>query len=427
MNTTSDIYLWTGEQKIHLAGSGLKEDTLRILTSTPKTEIQFVLRLPTLCITYADLQFQNAVGGLQANYPASQAYGQAYFNPPVELNGEEEIEKFTYIRNASKVVIGPKETVIEFPSWKELVIPRLRLDLKDPAEAVLGASQAAVSIDQPLVVLVRQYADGRHVGGATLEVRHPKYEPPALEKRPYRLWVRLLDADWNKGLPEAQVETWHWDDSGPGTFNLDGQYMTDAWGEVSAGERPSGELEAVCARLPSWRVTPRVFRPLAGQPVRISLRAWQMKPAERRFTWEADLDLEALGERCGAHGGDILALNKLAGPGDLLPGLRLSLPCFEAGMKIEPGDSPGQVAERFGIKDLKALAKANGLGGLAEYDGSLDLKLPGWHFFHAAPGDTLEVFDKLFNLPPGSCVATGRVFRPRPGLLIAGEVVGVPV
>jgi hypothetical protein len=426
MSGTSDIYLWTGQQTIRLAGSGLKEDTLRVATTTPKTEIQFVLRLPTLCITYADLRFQNAIGGQQANYPASSVYGPAYFDPPVELNGEEEIERFTYIRNATRVVIGPKETVVEFPSWKELVIPRLRLDLKDPAEAVLGASQAAVRIDQPLVVLVRQYADGRHVGGATLEVRPPNYQPGA-EKQVYQLWVRVLDANWNKGLPEVQVETWHWDDTGPGKFNLDGQYMTDAWGEVAAGERPSGELEAVSARLPGWRVTPRAFRPLAGQPVRISLRAWKMKPAERRFTWEQGLDLEQMGERCGMHGQDILDLNKLAGPGDLQPGMRISLPCFEAALRIEPGDSPGQIAERFRFADPDTLAKANGLGGMAEYDGSLELQLPGWHFFHAAPGDTLETFDKVFNLPASSCVAVGWAFRPQPGVLVAGEVVGVPV
>jgi hypothetical protein len=415
---------------IRLVASGLKEDTLRIRSRGPKAELQFTLTLPTLCITYADMRFQNAVGGVQANFPGSRAYAPVYFDPPVTLNGEEEIEKFTYIRGASRVVIGPKETRIEFPSWKELVIPRLRLDAKEPAQAVLSGTNVPVDIDQPLTVLVRQYADGRHVGGATLEARHPKYQPPE-EKPFYNLWVRVIDGRLLKPLEKARIGVWHWSAAdtgpfGPGIFLKDDERWGGPDGGATFMNRPAGEWEAVVAQRAGWRVTPRVYRPLAGQPVQLTLRAWEMQPAERLFTWPKVLDLGEMGERCGGGGQAILALNGLPGAEALKPGVAVRVPCFAGALCPEGRESLQDIVERFRFKDQKALAKANGLGKLAQYDGSVDLQLPGWHFFYARPQDTLEAFDRLFDLSPGSCVPVGRVFRPYPGMLYDGEVVGVP-
>ena len=130
---------------------------------------------------------------------------------------------------------------------------------------------------------------------------------------------------------------------------------------------------------------------------------------------------------CGHHPQEILQINGLPAEPALEPGMRISLPCYSGALRPDPWDTPQEIAERFRFEDLGALAKANGLEDLAAYDGSLDLQLPGWHFFHARAGDTLEILDRQFSLEPGSCVAVGRVFRPHTGLLYSGEIVGVPI
>ena len=431
MASTSDLYIWTGKQSFRLNASGLKEDTLRIVPNLRKAEAMFALVLPTLCITYADIKFQNAVGGLQANYPASRAYGPVYFDPPVEIHGEQEIERLTYIRGAERVVIGPEETLVEFPSWKDLVIPRLRLDRKEPAEAVLSAANVPVRIDEPLSLLVMQFADGRHIGGVNIQARHPKYRPPEI-KQQYDLWVRILDSGKMEPLAERRVDIWHWDPrmagpAGPGSFRLDDQRWTGGDGGIHAPGRPSGELEAVMAHMPGWRVTPRCYRPLAGQPVQLHLRAWPMQPSLIRYVWQKGDALADVAALCGHEPEELLQLNRLRDASALQPGMRISLPCYAGALRPDPWDTLQAIAERFRFDDRKALAGANGLRDLAAYDGTLDLQLPGWHFFHARPFDTLGSLDQLFNLPPGACVAVGRAFRPHPGLLYAGEVVGVPV
>jgi hypothetical protein len=430
MTSTSDIYNWTGKQSFQLNASGLKEDTLRIVPKHGKLETVFKLVLPTLCITYADMKFQNAVGGLQANYPASRSYGPAYFDPPVEIKGEQEIERLTYIRGAQRVVIGPKETLIEFPSWKELVVPRLRLSQKDPAIATLHTVNAPVHINEPLSVLVMQFADGRHIGGVNIQARHPKYSPPTI-KQQYDLWVRVLDAMNLKPLAEKRVDIWHWEpmskgSAGTGTFKLSNQKWTGKDGGIHDPARPSGELEAVTVNLPGWRVTPRCYRPLAGQPVQITLRAWPMQPDVTRYVWQKGDTVESMAALCGHIPEDIIQLNQLGDASALQPGMRISLPCYHGALRPDPWDTPEKVAKRFHL-DSKTLAKYNGLSDLADYDGSLDLQLPGWHFFHARPTDTLQKLNKAFKLPSGTCVPAGRVYRPHPDLLYAGEVVGVQV
>lgn len=336
----SPTYFWTGTESFRLNASGLKEDTLRIAARDHKTEAIFTLVLPTLCITYADMKFQNAVGGMQSNYPASRAYGPAFFNPPVEITGEKEIERLTYIRGATRVVIGPDETTVEFPSWKELVIPRLRLDQKEPAEATLSGKNVPVQIDHPLPVLIRQFAEGRHVGGVQLQLRHPEYKPPEVEQK-YNLWIRVLDARQFKPLVETRVDVWHWDPQkegpvGLGAFVLDDQKWTDGHGSIQALGRRAGELEAVTAHLPCWRVTPRCFRPLAGQPVRITLRAWPMQPSKLDYVWQDQDTLEGLAALCGCDPHDLLKLNGLPDPSALKPGLPISLPCYAAALRPDP-------------------------------------------------------------------------------------------
>jgi hypothetical protein len=425
MNPTSQIYSWTGEETFRVSGSGLHEDTLLIRSKDPKLETLFSLVLPTLCITYADMKFQNAIGGQQVNYPASQAYGPAYFNPPVLIDGEAEIERLTYIRGAEHVEIGPQFTRVQFRAWKELVIPRLRLDEKPPAEAVLSARNVPVRIDEPLTVLVMQLANGRHVGGVKLEVRHPDYKP--VDEEPlYDLWVRVLDAAKLQPMMEIPVNIWHWDPTGAGAFHLDVTRYTGGDGSIYAHGRPAGELEAVSAFRRGWRVTPRCYRPLPGQPVQITLRAWSMQASEMSYLYRKDSPLEDLAVLCGMKPPDLLRLSRLRNLRSLRPGMRLRLPCYSAELYLDPGDTPQSVAECFHFADPGVLAHANGLKDLSDYDGSRPLQLPGWHFFHTGPFHRLEEFDRCFDLAPGSCVAVGQAFRPHPTGLYDGEVVGVP-
>ncbi len=430
MPDTPEVYYWTGSQTVRMNASGLKEDTLRVSTETLNQKVHFTLVLPTLCITYADMKFQNAVGGLQASYPASTRYGPDYFDPPVEINGEAEIERLTYIRGASRVVIGPNETRIEFPSWKELVIPRMRLDTEKVAEATLSAANVPVQIDEPFVVLLRQYADGRHVGGGSMEVRHPDYRPPQI-KPLYNAWVRLLDGLDLKPLVKQPVGIWRWypHEHGPfgsGVFRLNEKHWTASNGGVEFLNRPAEVWEAVVPEMPGWRAAPRAYLPLAGQPLQMTQRAWKMQPARRPFTWQDSLNLDEMGERCGTDGQAILALNRLHSPGDLRGGMNIILPCFAAALRPGARETIQALAKRFRIEE-KELTEANHLHKLSDYNGSFDLLLPGWNFFHAHPSDTLPAFDKMFSLPPGSCIPVERVFRPHPGLLYAWEVVGVPI
>ncbi|HEY6510467.1 MAG TPA: hypothetical protein VI032_00725, partial [Burkholderiaceae bacterium] len=131
--------IWGGDYPFRVNGAAVHEDTLRV--SSPyrvnKEGPPLSLLLPTLCISYADAKFQNQIGGVQAGYPASRTYGPTFFDPPVVINGEAEVERLTYIRGAHRVTLGAKETRVEFRCDKLLVIPRLRLSKKDPATCVL--------------------------------------------------------------------------------------------------------------------------------------------------------------------------------------------------------------------------------------------------------------------------------------------------
>lgn len=421
---------WKGSQAFRLTASGLHEDTLRIVPNYREKETLLELRLPTLCITFADMKFQNAVGGQQDNYPASRAYGNAYFDPPVEITGAADIERLTYIRGAQKVTIGPKETVIEFGSWRELVVPRLRLDLKEPAEANLAVPQVTLRKELPLGIDVMQYADGRHVGGVRLEKRHPDYKWLP-RKELYDLWIRVIDGHTLQPLPECRVDVWHWDRRlptpyGRGGFRLSTSVWTEGSGGVELPGRPSGQLEAYTVRRPGYRVVPRCLRPLAGQKVRLHMRAWRLERASIRYTWSRRDTLERIAALTGHDENRILSLNRLKTASDLSPGLVLNLPCWAGTYQLESWDDPDWVGAAFGYENADGLANRSGLRDLSRYHPDAGLKLPDWHFFYAREGDTLDTIDKFFGLPEGSAVTVGRVYRPDRRLLFAGETVAVP-
>jgi hypothetical protein len=411
---------WGGSHGFRLNGCAVHEDTLRIKSNYRKSEAMLRLVLPTLCITYADSKFQNAIGGEQKNYPDSDVYGPAYFAPPVSISGEKEIERLTYIRGAHRVEIGPRETVIEFPSWKELVIPRLRLSREKPVEGTLHVPNTVIAVTDPLKVDIRQFADGRHVGGVCLEKRHPEWRPPKVDQT-YEAWVHVLDGITSRPLPKVEVDVWHWDPKQEG-FRPGKRAFTDQFGNIRLPERPSGELEAFVVRLPGHRAVVRCLRPLAGQKVRLHMRVWPLTRTLIPYVWRKGDTLDRMVQFCGHAANTILEVNRLRKT-DLKPKLRVILPCYAATYRLESWDDLDWVGKAFGYRDAQGLARVNGVEFLT---GAEEIKLPDWYYLYAGENVTLDDIDDLFGLPKGSSVTVGRVFHPEPRLPFVGETVAVP-
>jgi len=413
---------WSGDYRFNLNAVAVREDTLRVKSLYRKgSEGVFRLFLPTLCITYADMKFQNQIGGEQAGYPDSKVYGPAYFDPPVVITGEKEVERLTYIRGATRVEIGPHDTVIEFFLYKELVIPRLRLSKKEPATLKLAVPPTQISVSEPLRIDIRQFADGRHVGGVRMEKRHPEWKPVP-PREVYTLSVQVVDGKTNRPIPKAEVDVWHWLDK-TGGFRLETQLFTDRHGCTRRLERPSGDLEAYVARVPAHRVTARCLRPLAGQKVRLLFRAWPLVKSLRPYLWRKDDTLEAIARFCGHSDAALLAANHVRKAVEFRPGMRVILPCWTATYRLESWDTLDGVAAAFGYKNAKGLAKAL---GVKEFRNVEEVLLPDWHFFYAGEKDTLAAIDRMFRLPRGSSRTVGRVYNPDPNKPYAGETIAVP-
>jgi hypothetical protein len=427
MSANHGVFVWSGRHQFSITGTGRHEDTLRIESEHQKGEQPLTLVLPTLCITYADLKFANAIGGVQENYPASAAYGPAFFDPPVEILGEKAVERLTWIRGAHRVVIGRDETVVEWFPWRELVIPRLRVDEEKGAQAALAIDGAAIDAERPLVVKVKQLADGRQTGGIRVEKRHPEWRPPEA-KQEYDLWVRVLEGQTNRPLPEAKVQTFRWDrSSGSGAFAPDDHAYTSGQGVAVFPGRPTGEREVVALSRPGWRATPRAFLALPGQQARFHLIAWQLKEERLPYTWRKGDDLGRLAQLCGHDPAEILKANRLASTRELRPGMEIKLPCYAAAYRLESGVRFETVAERFGFDGLEELARVNGLRDPSALRRGMEIKLPGWAFVYAQRGDTLESVEETLNLRPGSARTVGQVFRPEREYLHEDEVAAVPM
>ncbi len=293
MTSASKDFIWEGRQEFQLVGTDRFEDTLRIEADYgSQKESPLKLTLPTLCITYADLKFANSIGGEQEKFPASAAYGPSFFNPPVEILGLQEVEKYTWIRGAHRVVIGPQETEIEWYMWRTLVIPRLRLDKEKPITARLTGKGIPMAVEQELVIRVLQYADGRHIGGIRLEARHPDWQP-ADKPKEHDLWVRVINGETREAMPEVGLNLFRWEQKLATTYGQGGMALVETPytnGQVTFHDpqRPSGELEAVTLRRPGWRAVARCYRPLPGEQVRLHLVAWQLQKASRPYIWRRE-------------------------------------------------------------------------------------------------------------------------------------------
>lgn len=412
---------WSGDYRFNLNAVAIREDTLRIKSLYRKDEGLFRLFLPTLCITYADMKFQDKIGGEQAGYPDSQAYGRAHFDPPVVITGEKEVEQLTYIRGASRVEIGPRDTVIEFFLYKELIIPRLRLSKKEPVMVSLAVPPTQIQVSKPLRIDIRQFADGRHVGGVRMEKRHPDWKP-AQPREIYTLSAQVVDGMTNRPLPKIEVDVWHWYEEAGG-FRQEARLYTDRYGCIRAQKRPSGDLEACIARVPGYRVTGHCQRPLAGQKVRLLFRAWPLVRSLFPYLWRKEDTVESLAQLCGHSEATLLEVNHLSKTAEFKPGMRVILPCWIATYRLESWDTMDGVAKAFGYKDVKGLAKALGINELRNVE---EVRLPDWHFFYAREQDSLSGIDKMFKLPKGSARAVGRLFHPDPDKSYAGETIAVP-
>jgi hypothetical protein len=375
---------WSGEQVVRIVGTGLHEDTLRIRPSGLKQrENRYRLRLPTLCITYADLKFANAIGGEQERWPASAAYGPQFFDPPIVI-GPADIERLTWIRGAERVTIGPKETEIEWFAFRELVVPRLRLGLTDPVEAAVEVVSSVIDVGEELRLDLAQYANGRSIGGVQVAKRHPDWKPP--EEPPfYKLWVRVVDADRQHSVPEARLVLSRWDGK---AFTPLETASTDADGSVVRDERKPGELEAVALAMEGWWAAPRVWRALPGQQLNLLLEAARLKPVKYPG-------------RDPASGRTV----------------------FAARYPLQPGDTLETVAELFRFHHVEELLH---LGGLDRPHNVAELDLPDWYFTHARNGDTLDAIAKDFGVPRGWPRTPGRCHRPDPRVPLEYEVVAVP-
>jgi hypothetical protein len=423
-------FVWGGQEEFSLVGTGHDEDTLRIEASYKKSEKVLRLTLPTLCITYASMEFANAIGGTQDNYPASRSYGPRFFDPAVELVGSQPVEKFTWIRGAHRILIGSETTRIEWYMGRTLVIPRLRIDRQHPIAALLTIPDTPIAVSEGLIVDVSQYADGRQIGGIRFEKHHPQ-ERPRDEPHDYDLWIRVINGETMEPMPEVTLKLFRWDPGlttpyGSGGFRLVEQRRTDVNGALHAPGRPSDELEAVVVHLPGWRAVARCFRPLPGQRVRFHIRAWKQSEGVIPYTWKASDTLAGMAPLTSYTAGDILQCNMLADPADLMAGMRIGLPCYEARYRLEPRDTLEWLAEAFAYSGIEELANLNGVGDPSElYDGR-DIRLPGWYFLYARHGDSLEQIDEIFGLPLGWSPTVGRVHHPDPRLPYESETIAVP-
>ena len=412
---------WHGKHEFELSGTERHEDTLRIKSSLDsKRETIATLTLPTLCVTFADLKFTNAIGGEQLKYPDSASYGRHYFNPPVVLTGAE-IEKKTWIRGAQRVTIGPDETQVEWRLCNTLVIPRLRIQPKIKAHARVSVPNVSIEVQQPLDIRVSQLADGRHVGGLCIEKRHPDWKPPE-KAHTYNLLVRVIDDATQQPMSRAAVGILH---SNGHQFVETELFHSDKTGCVSSLNRPTGQIEVVMLDVDGWIAPPHGMKPLPGQPVHVVLRGRRLTAASINYTWRKRDKLNSIAALVGHPPAEILKCNNFSSQEDLHPGRKLVLPCYAGTYQMIPGDTVEQVAAKF-CYELKELLKVNRVtsaGALAQLPA---IRLPGWRFLYGRRGDVFRQIDDMFGIPPGWTRPVFDAYHPQREEPIQHEAIAVP-
>jgi len=423
-DSSTDPIKWAGTHTFYIAGTDHEDDTVRIPSSHRQDEVLYQLILPTLCITYADMRFANDIGGVQADYPDSKVYGEEYFDPPIELNGAEAIEKFTWIRGAERVTIGPKDTVIEWWGWRDLVIPKLRIRPQAKVKALLTIPGVIITVSQPFVARVQQYADGRHVGGIQVTKRHHRWKP---EPKPqlYALFLRVIDGRTRRAIPEAEVTLRTWDDQKNG-FVPEATFFTNGMGIVDVADLPCSDKKLILVERSPWLPQTWRFRPLPGQNVRKIFRLWKPTTQTIPYVWRLQDTLQDIATLTGSSRIAVLRMNRLRSASELTPGTTIDIPCFAAIHHVEARDTLERLAAYFCYDDLDELARVNAITKPYTIHEDQELRLPGWRFFQAKRDDLFERIDEQFGVPGGWSRPAQRVLHDDPTRAYEHEVIAVP-
>lgn len=386
---------WKGNQAFFVAGTDHEDDALIIDACYQYKDLTLSLVMPTLCITYADQKFANAIGGVQKDYPDSAPYGPGYFNPPVVIDGSEAINKHTWIRGASRVTIGPSETVIEWHAFRRLVIPRLRIKAREKVKVVLGVPEVMISESEPFFTKVMQFSDGRHVGGVYITKRHPKWKPTP-EANEYKLWIRAIDGETRRPIVRAKVGLYQWrmPKDGGGGFQLEAVWYTNEMGVVDIRSLPCSDKKLLIMERSPWLPRTWRFRPLPGQDVRQIFRLWK-----------------GVGHK---NGKKEPARQRAAGA------------FYEPIYHVEARDTLKDLASIFCYKSAEELARANNLGRPFKLYLDQALRLTGWLFIKNRPAGPFERIDQEFCLRRGWARAAQRTLHDDPGRAYEHEVVAIP-
>ena len=334
----SEPITWKGRQAFYIVGTGHNDDTIMITGDRHEIEDCLSLVLPTLCITYADQKFANGVGGTQKDYPDSVVYGSQFFDPPVVISGDANIRKFTWIRGAEQVTIGPRDVIVEWRGWHTLIIPKLRIKHKEKVKAVISVPEVAITVSQPFMAKVMQYSDGRHIGGVQLVKRHPNWKP---ESHPdeYDLWIRVIDGHTRRAIPEAKVSLYTWREStspDKGEFVLESHWYTNHMGIVEASPLPCSRKKLIIIDSMPWLTQTWRFRPLQGQKVRRTLKLWQNKTEKIAYQWKKDDTIDSVASLAGTHSKVILDMNRRIDVGAQIKTRQIiEIPCYEAVYRVE--------------------------------------------------------------------------------------------
>ena len=415
---------WKGEHVFYIAGTDHDDDTIRIPAAHRKDEEFYKLILPTLCITFADMKFANEIGCKQADYPDSIPYGEKYFDPAVVLNNKKEIEKITWIRGAERVTIGPKRTVIEFRSWEDLIIPKLRIKKREKIEAFLNFENIRISVNQPFVATVKQYADGRHVGGINVTKRHPAWEPKE-EPENYDLLIRVIEGKTRRALGKVAVRLSTWDDKKQ-EFVTEAIFYTDGMGIVNVTDLPCSDKKLITVEQKPWLTKTWRFRPFPGQKIKKFFRLWRNDASAFEYKWKLKDTIKSVAGLAGVSRTQVLRMNKLRNEKELKAARIINVPYTEAVYHVEPRDTLKSIAKYFCYKSAKELAKLNDLSLSDKLYPDHGIKLPGWRFFFAQRNDQFIEIDKKFGIPKSWTRSVQRVLHDNPKKTYENEVIAVP-
>lgn len=417
---------WSGRHMFYITGIGNDDDTIRIVGDQRKIEKLLTLVLPTLCITYADMQFANQIGGVQKKYPDSKEYGPQFFEPPVVISNPKEIEKFTLIRGAKQVTIGQEETKIEFESYRTLIVPQLQIKKKERATAVVNVPEIEIIVTQPFNAKIMQFADGRHIGGVQFTKAHPDWKPKPIPER-YDLWVRVIDDETRRALAETKVTLSDWDPN-TGNFVEEAVWYTNKMGIAEASNLPCSDKKLLTIEHPPWLSQTLRFHPLPGQKVKRTFKLWQNSEVTFPYIVLTDVtvSIQTVAGLSRKPTATILEMNRVGSLNELKSGQTINIPCYTPTYRVQARDTLEKLAARFCYNNVEELARANKLSKPYKIYRGQQLRLTGWHFFMARVDDQFDKLDEQFSLPKGWIRPVKKVHHDVPNRIHKNELIAIP-